>query len=586
VWGATRALLFFLSLVASVAAVSAEEPPPGVLILYSNQRATPAQVIIEDALRAAVADGSKRPVTVYSEYLDDEWTALAAYGPKQAEFLREKYERRNIRAMVAMALPALKFGMQFRDRIVPGVPLVHLAVASDRVDRKTLPSDVIGTFEDQDPTPTLELALRLHPDVSRIVLVRGASDLDRRWDARIGTAVDRLGTQVSVQHLSGLPTSEVLSKVAALPQGTIVFTPGYFNDGAGNVTTPRQSIQRIAEASAVPVYGAFDTQVGTGIVGGYMNRYETEAREVGAIVVKLLNGTAPAQIESISTMRVPMADWRQLKRWKVDERLLPRGTIVSFREPPVWEKYALEIALAVVVVLLQAVLIAGLLIQRVRRRRAEDASSMLAGRLMTAHEDERRRMARDLHDDVTQRLARLAIDAGRLEKEAQGGSATARSVREELVRLSEDVHTLAYQLHPSVLDDLGLAEGIRAECHRLSRQTAIPVSVVAADVPPKVSRETSLCLFRVAQEALRNAVRHASAQAIAVSLAPKGGGLELVVRDDGQGFDTGAMQKSPSLGQVSMRERIRLVAGRLDVQSELGRGTKVVAWVPLEAGLS
>ena len=580
------ALVLILSFVASAQPVGAPETPPGVLILYSNQRATPAQVVIEDNLRAAVAEGLKRPITVYSEYLDDEWTSLEAYGPKQAEFLREKYERRNVRVIVAMALPALRFLVQFRDRVVAGAPIVHLAVANDRVDRKTLPADVVGNFEDHDPAPTLELALRLHPSASRIVLVRGASELDRRWDARIRSAVERLGTRANVEYLSGLPTTEVLAKVSTLPQGTLVFTPGYFNDGAGNVTTPRQSIQRIAEASSVPVYGAFDTQVGTGIVGGYMNRYEDQAKEAAGIVVRLLNGTAAAEIASSSTKRVPMVDLRAVKRWKIDERLLPAGTVASFREPSVWDKYASEIAIAIAVVIVQAALIAGLLIQRARRRRAEFASSMLAGQLMTAHEDERRRLARDLHDDVTQRLARLAIDAGRLEREKDGGSATARSVRQELVRLSEDVHKLAYQLHPSVLDDLGLAEGLRAECDRLSRQSSIAVSVDAANVPAKVPRETSLCLFRVAQEALRNAVRHAKAKAIAVSLSRKGHGLELVVRDDGQGFDTGAVPTTPSLGQVSMRERIRLVAGRLDVESELGRGTKVTAWVPLEEGVA
>jgi signal transduction histidine kinase len=278
-----------------------------------------------------------------------------------------------------------------------------------------------------------------------------------------------------------------------------------------------------------------------------------------------------------------MVDWRAVERWRIDDRLLSAGTMVSFREPSLWGKHAMKIAIGIAILIVQAALIAGLLIQRARRRRAELASSMLAGRLMTAHEDERRRLARDLHDDVSQRLARLAIDSGRLEREAAGGSATARSVREELVRLSEDVHKFAYQLHPSLLEDLGLAEGIRAECDRLSRQTSIPVSVDAADVPPKVPHETSLCLFRVAQEALRNAVRHASAHAIAVSLSPRGRGLELVVSDDGRGFDTQAMQRSPSLGQISMRERIRLVAGHLDVESELGRGTKVTAWVPLPA---
>jgi signal transduction histidine kinase len=398
--------------------------------------------------------------------------------------------------------------------------------------------------------------------------------------------VERLGTSATVEYLAGLPTSEVLTRVSALPQRTVMFTPGYFKDGVGDITTPRQSIQRIAEVSAVPVYGAFDTQLGTGIVGGYMNRYEDQAKGAAAIVARLLDGTTPSEIASSLAKRVPMVDGRALERWKIDERRLPEGTIVGFREPPVWEKHRVEIAIAVAVVLVQAMLIAGLLIQRARRRRAELASSQLAGRLLTAHEDERRRLARDLHDDVTQRLARLAIDTGRLERERECDSPTARSVREELVRLSEDVHQLAYHLHPSVLDDLGLADGIRAECERLSRQASIAVSVETAGVPPKVPRETSLCLFRVAQEALRNAIRHAAARAIAVSLSRKGRGLELVVTDDGRGFDVQSSQRSPSLGQVSMRERIRLVAGRLDVESAPGRGTKVTAWVPLEEGIA
>ena len=576
------ALLLLVSLLSSAQSPNAQDPPPGVLILYSNQRPLPAQVVIEDTLRATVSAGFKRPLSVYSEYLDDEWGTLEAYGARQAEFLREKYERRNIRVLVAVALPALRFALDYRERILPGLPVVHVTISQDRVDPSTLPAGVVGNPEDNDPYPTLELALKLHPGTRRLVLIRGASEFARRWDERIRAAVERLGTGITADYLSALSTAELLAKVRALERGSLVYTPGYFNDGAGEVTTPRQSIERIAAASSVPVYGAFDTQVGAGIVGGYMTPYEQQAKEAGAIVVRLLQGTNPADIAPATVKRLPVVDWRQVRRWGIDERALPPETVVRFREPTVWEKYAKEIGIAIAIVLLQAMLIAGLLIQRARRRRAEGASSMLAGHLMTAHEDERRRLARDLHDDVTQRLARLAIDAGRLEREKEGGSATARSVREELVRLSEDVHKLAYQLHPSVLDDLGLAEGIRAECDRLSRQGAIAVSVDAANVPTKVSRETSLCLFRVAQEALRNAVRHAKAQAIAVSLSRKGRGLELVVTDNGQGFDTEAMGRSPSLGQVSMRERVRLVAGRLDIESELGRGTKVTAWVPLE----
>jgi signal transduction histidine kinase len=279
-----------------------------------------------------------------------------------------------------------------------------------------------------------------------------------------------------------------------------------------------------------------------------------------------------------------MVDWRQVRRWRIDERSLPAGTIERFHEPSAWEKYWLEISVIVAIVILQAGLIAALLLQRVRRRRAEASSSMLAGRLLTAHEDERRRLARDLHDDVTQRLARLAIDAGRMERDTEGRYAdgAARGVREELVRLSEDVHALSYRLHPSVLDDLGLAEGLKAECGRLSRQASIPVKIEVADVPPKLPRDPSLCLFRIAQEALRNVVRHAHARAVTVSLSPLGRGLQLTVHDDGRGFDASRREREPSLGQVSMRERVRLVGGWLRIESVPGRGTIVTAWVPLQ----
>jgi signal transduction histidine kinase len=148
--------------------------------------------------------------------------------------------------------------------------------------------------------------------------------------------------------------------------------------------------------------------------------------------------------------------------------------------------------------------------------------------------------------------------------------------------LSKDVHDLSYRLHPSVLDDLGLAEGLRAECGQVSRHAAIAVTVDVDGVPAKLPREPSLCLFRVAQEALRNVVRHAQASAISVSLSPQGRGLQLTVRDDGRGFEAIRDDQPPSLGQMSMRERVRQAGGRLRIDSAPGTGTTVTAWVPLE----
>jgi PAS domain S-box-containing protein len=203
----------------------------------------------------------------------------------------------------------------------------------------------------------------------------------------------------------------------------------------------------------------------------------------------------------------------------------------------------------------------------------------LAGRLLTAHEDERRHLARELHDDLTQRLARLAIDAGRMEGAADAPEGV-RPLREGLVRLSEDVHSLSYRLHPSVLDDLGLVEALKTECDRVARHGELRVDVEASAVPAAVPAEASLCLFRVAQEALSNAARHAHASAVTVLLSSRSTGLQLTVSDNGSGFDPERSRDHASLGLASMRERVRLLQGEFDIESAPGRGTTVVAWVP------
>lgn len=204
----------------------------------------------------------------------------------------------------------------------------------------------------------------------------------------------------------------------------------------------------------------------------------------------------------------------------------------------------------------------------------------LAGRLLSAHEDERRHLARELHDDLTQRLARLAIDAGGLEHRDDGAGTVVRFIREELVRLSDDVHAMSYRLHPSVLDDLGLVEALKTECDRVARRGALRVEMDASDVPAELPADASLCLFRVAQEALSNASRHARASAVRVLLTPRDSGLELAVRDNGGGFEPGSPRGRASLGLASMRERVRLLDGKLEIESAPGQGTTVVAWVP------
>jgi PAS domain S-box-containing protein len=218
------------------------------------------------------------------------------------------------------------------------------------------------------------------------------------------------------------------------------------------------------------------------------------------------------------------------------------------------------------------------------RKRAEEEARDLSRRLIRAQEEERALLARELHDDVSQRLAVLAIDIGRAELGADGAQAeTLQAVREGLVELSDDVHSLAYQLHPSVLEELGLAEALRAEGSRRSRQGRLDVAMDLCPLPGTVPEDAALCLFRVAQEALNNVAHHAGASVARLTLREMGAGLLLAVSDDGAGFDPDEIRDGMHLGLASMRERVRLVRGTLDIESAAGQGTKVIAWVPVEA---
>lgn len=347
----------------------ASQDAPRVLILHSNQRALPAQIVIEDTLRTAVPQAFGHPVEIHSEYLDSEWTDVDTYGASQAGFLRQKYGQRDIEVIVVDAIAALQFMSRYRDVAFPGVPVVHLAVASDRRELTTLPDGFVGHAEDNDPTPTLHLALRLHPEASRLVMIEGAGPTNVTWDRRMRRAAASLDRRIDVEYLVGLPTVEILRRVATLPKGTIVYTPGYFIDGAGEVTTPRQVSERIAAASSAPVYGAFDTTVGSGIVGGYVSPYEDQAKEAAVLVARLLDGTPPSQLSATVARRVPAIDWRQVHRWGIDERNLPAETSVRFHEPTAWQRYRAQIIAGIAIVALQAALIAALLFEvRARRR--------------------------------------------------------------------------------------------------------------------------------------------------------------------------------------------------------------------------
>lgn len=221
--------------------------------------------------------------------------------------------------------------------------------------------------------------------------------------------------------------------------------------------------------------------------------------------------------------------------------------------------------------------------QELRRYQAQLQD--LTAKLLAAQEGERQRIARDLHDDVSQRLAALVLDVVSLEQRPpvlpELVPAALEPVREQLEQLSDDIHNLAYALHPSLLQHAGLQPAIEDHIHHVTARTGLRITLQAGEIPGSLPLDQSTCLFRVLQESLRNVVKHAHATEITVRLRGSSNGIGLSVTDNGKGFD--AIDQSAhqrGLGLVSMQERLRLLQGFLRVRSSPADGTQVCAWIP------
>jgi signal transduction histidine kinase len=222
------------------------------------------------------------------------------------------------------------------------------------------------------------------------------------------------------------------------------------------------------------------------------------------------------------------------------------------------------------------------------RKMAEEALSKVGGRLIEAQEQERKWIARELHDDINQRLALLANDLEMMEQDPPDSAVEVRNrIHEHLRRVHEigtDVQAISHRLHSSKLQYLGIVAAAKGFCQELSEQHKALIDFTHADIPPTLPEEISLCLFRILQEALHNAVKHSGARHFEVQLRRVSDEIQLIIRDPGVGFDSDeAVTNNRGLGLISMRERISLVGGTFSILSKPQSGTEINVRVPLSA---
>ena len=688
----------------------AAEPQESVLALYGSRPDLPTNIIVDEIIRSTLERELGPRLDFYAEFLDTSRWPERETQIEVHDFLRRRYAKKNLSVIIAVARSAINFMRIYGDELFPGVPIV--AYGDEDSLRDWEPGrPIAGALAKVDLSETVELALRLQPGTREILVISGTSDSDRWRQSGVRRQLDRLEKRVKLTYMEAGSVQDYLTTVARVPEGTVILFLTMYQDSAGNKLLSHEELARIAKEARVPVYNQTATNVGLGIVGGVVFDPKILGLETAQITLRLLRGERLQDLpihESKST--VPMVDWRQLRRWGLDDKRLPAGTVVQFHEASVWESYKWYIIGGIVLILAETLLILGLILQRARARRAEthlresearfrlvantapvmiwtagtdhkcsyvnktwldftgrpleaelgdgwvegihpddlrcclqtyteafnrresielqyrlrrkdgeyrwilddgvprfnpdgtfagyigsciditerklaeESLATIGRRLIEAHEAERTWIGRELHDDINQRLALLAISLDRWSHDASTNEVTelVRHTRARITEIAQDVQGLSHRLHSSKLDYLGLVTAAKSFCRELSERSTVEIVFEHAGIPPTLSKEVSLCLFRVLQEGLQNAVKHSGVRSFTVDLQGTEESIELTVTDFGNGFEEQEAFTRHGLGMISMRERLQLVHGELSVKSHPGAGTTIRARVPLK----
>ena len=345
-----------------------------VLIVHSFGRTTPPFATQSTAFETTLTKELGESIDINEVSLD-----VASYGQPElegpfVEFLLGRLTKWRPDLVVPIGAPAGQFVVKYRDRLFPQAAIIYTAM-----DRRTLPADASqnnATFvgDSFDLSGLFEDILQLAPDTNHIAVVVGATPLERLWTNALRDAVEPFTSRVRITWLNNLSFDETLRQVATLPPHSFILFGLLLRDAAGVTHNQDNVLRRLHEVANAPINGVFQHQLGLGLVGGRL--YSSEAAGVASarIAIRVLRGEPISKFppRALST-RSPRYDWREMQRWNISEERLPPGSTIEFQQPTVWRRYWGPIVGAVTVIGLQALLLAGLLVQTERRNRAEAA---------------------------------------------------------------------------------------------------------------------------------------------------------------------------------------------------------------------
>jgi signal transduction histidine kinase len=562
--------------VAAPRAAGQSVPARHILLLHQAGSPGSFRSRFDLAFAEAVRTDDSAPIELYEEVVESHRFP----GPGQLQllrdFLQKKYEGRTIDVIVAHGVGPLAFARQNRE-LFGRPPVVTIVSPSGLITSSDGVTGLQGGFFING---TVDLALALLPETQTVYVIDGARQNDDELQAEVTRQLKpRAG--ITLVYIRDRPLPEVLARVAAAPAHSMVFFIKQTMMSRTENIDEREALKQVVRVSSAPVFSQVEEYLGLGIVGGYVWRAEEDARRLAVMARTLANGAHVRDVGPGRATYSTMLDWRQLQRWGIPGSRIPPTSIELYRQLSFFELYRKYVAAALAILIVQCALIGGLLVQRSRSKRATEAIRDLAGRLIASQEEERQRVARELHDGIGQKIALLSVEIAQVpeSRSLRGWAAGLQRMSEQIGEIATDIHNMSYALHPSKLQILGLASAMRALCRDMSAAGSAQIVFANERIPPSIDPEISLCVYRITQEALRNVVRHSRASQATVRLRHERGQLLLEVADSGVGFNVRAGHEG--LGLVSMRERVAFLRGRLAIQTRPGGGTRISVRIPL-----
>ena len=557
-----------------------------ILVINEFGQSTPVSVTVANQIRSALQADSRFHVQFSWENLDAVDLSDDSLNEQRA-LVAKRYLGENLDLIVLVGPDPLRLLSDRSKVFYPDVPVVFCCATRGQPGQPVTDSRSTGAWLQFEPARTLDAALRLLPGTRQVFVVAGQSRFDKGVVALTRAGLTSYEAKLDVTYLTDLSMKQLQERLRNLPSQSIVLFLTYFKDAQGRAFLNMvDALPMVVGASNAPVFGVSEPYLGHGVVGGFVVSLEEQGKIAGRDILEILGGKSPQDVSVVQGPSYYMFDWRALQRWNLDERKLPAGSVILFRESALWERYKLTLLTVLLFIVSLALLVIYLFHKEQLLKLALKAPGRLSGMLINAQEQERRRIASEIHDDFSQRLATLSLG---LETAAQNISLSPDEANLQLQELSgaaidlgSDLHTLSHRLHSATLENLGLTPAVSALCKEFAAQQRIKIESTLDLMPRSVPADVALCVFRIAQEALRNVKKHSGASSAQVRLQLAGNTIHLSVCDQGAGFNPKESPKGEGLGIRSMEERARLLGGRFEIQSKSGTGTKLDVWLPLQ----